>query len=769
MALAVAAREAFVSAASDSTSWSITTAASFSAGDLCLVFVSSDGNNTLSESGGPLWTRDTGGITNATNRVTGALFSRVASGTGTLTLSMTATGSEQYSAVMLKITGTSPQLATASGSTFASSQGDSTNSDPANFNPGTSAARIWICSRHGDGLTVATVAPTNYGNLQSRGAGGASGASTNTAERSLTASSDDPGTFTSSTEQWVCLTVAAEEAVTTQTLTPALFTNTQTFYAPTVAPGAVALTPGLLSNTNSFHAPAIAVNPAGPNSPSTVTSELVNFETASWSGTGNAAASDDAYATVSLGIGDLSYALRCTNFGFTSDDIPSGATIDGILVEVEVSQDGDAVSAVSPLVYSGSQLGGGFAGLGSSAGNAGFTPDGTDTYWPLGGPTDLGNDTITQAMVVDSSFGIDVYFSAGIGIGSNVSVDHVRMTVYYTDVGGGTQTLTPSLVTNSQAFYAATVGRGAVGLAPSLATNNQAFYGPTATTGAVTLSPSLQTNTQTFYAPMLTAGAVGLTPGVVSNAQTFYGPTVAAGAVDLAPGLLTNTSSFFASTVSNLNTLEPPLVASSNAFFNPTLAPGAVTLTPPLATNGQSFFAPVLTYTLSPALLSNGQAFFGPTVSPGAVDLTPSLFTNAQTFYAATVEISAAQLSPPLLANANQFFAATVAAGPVTLAPSLLSNSQTFFAPSVSALYALFPPIVGSGTSFFSPTVSTGPVVLTASLLPDTNYFYPLDIAGQGLTIRFASGGAKGAGHAGRVYRTGSGRSNRSSSSRSSR
>jgi len=45
---------------------------------------------------------------------------------------------------------------------------------------------------------------------------------------------------------------------TTQSITPSLFTNSNTFYSPTVAPGAVGLTPSLFSNNNTFYAPTVA-------------------------------------------------------------------------------------------------------------------------------------------------------------------------------------------------------------------------------------------------------------------------------------------------------------------------------------------------------------------------------------------------------------------------------------------------------------------------------------------------------------------------------
>jgi hypothetical protein len=42
-----------------------------------------------------------------------------------------------------------------------------------------------------------------------------------------------------------------------QDLTPSLFTNSQTFHAPTITTGAVTLSPGLFTNSQTFHAPTV--------------------------------------------------------------------------------------------------------------------------------------------------------------------------------------------------------------------------------------------------------------------------------------------------------------------------------------------------------------------------------------------------------------------------------------------------------------------------------------------------------------------------------
>lgn len=48
-----------------------------------------------------------------------------------------------------------------------------------------------------------------------------------------------------------------ELGAVTQTLLPGLFTNSNTFFSPTVTPGPVTLLPGLFSNVNAFFSPTV--------------------------------------------------------------------------------------------------------------------------------------------------------------------------------------------------------------------------------------------------------------------------------------------------------------------------------------------------------------------------------------------------------------------------------------------------------------------------------------------------------------------------------
>lgn len=160
--------------------------------------------------------------------------------------------------------------------------------------------------------------------------------------------------------------------------------------------------------------------------------------------------------------------------------------------------------------------------------------------------------------------------------------------------GGGAQSLTPSLFSNTNTFYDPTVGRGSVSLTPSLFSNSNTFYA-SVLSSTYPLTPSVFSNTNTFYAPTVGRGAVALTPGLFSNSNTFYSATVGRGAVGISPSLFSN----------------------SNTFYSATVGQGALTI--------------------APDLFANDNTFYAATIGVGDVGLTPILFTNTNTFYSATI------------------------------------------------------------------------------------------------------------------------------------
>ncbi|MBK9338505.1 MAG: HYR domain-containing protein [Lewinellaceae bacterium] len=132
--------------------------------------------------------------------VTGAVFWKIAAGSDALTLK---TSSSQRSSHI------SYRLRDATGISGTAAVGNSSNSNPPDHTPPDGIGDyLWLATRSGDNITVASAPPPSFSDMQTQGAGHGDGASTSTAIRPWNAASLDPGSFTSNTEQWVSFNLA---------------------------------------------------------------------------------------------------------------------------------------------------------------------------------------------------------------------------------------------------------------------------------------------------------------------------------------------------------------------------------------------------------------------------------------------------------------------------------------------------------------------------------------------------------------------------------
>lgn len=132
--------------------------------------------------------------------------------------------------------------------------------------------------------------------------------------------------------------------------------------------------------------------------------------------------------------------LRLTNFGFTSADIPTGSTINGIEMVIEKKTKSDPIisyieDSALYLRDSGGQVGDNTADLGVKW----STSWDTTTY---GGASDMWGTTLSQADIIDSTFGCDLSMLSTSGIiTKDGEVDYVKIRVYYTPPPGGSQVI----------------------------------------------------------------------------------------------------------------------------------------------------------------------------------------------------------------------------------------------------------------------------------------------------------------------------------------
>lgn len=187
-----------------------------SAGELIVAVISFDANAVspywyvdTSVSGRGWWTA---GFAASNATVAGMVAIKVAEGGDALKVVLADSGgSEQASAITFRISGHGGYAA------VSSSTGNSTNGDPPNVAiTGAAQDCLFIAALCTDAQVVASAAPASYGNLTTKVATNAAGASVSVADRNLNAASDNPGVFTNTTEQWIAFTIAIpENSITT--------------------------------------------------------------------------------------------------------------------------------------------------------------------------------------------------------------------------------------------------------------------------------------------------------------------------------------------------------------------------------------------------------------------------------------------------------------------------------------------------------------------------------------------------------------------------
>lgn len=176
---------------------------------------------------------------------------------------------------------------------------------------------------------------------------------------------------------------------------------------------------------------------SGPNNPTSAVERLAAG--ASWTGITNVYSSDDSRATAALsgsGGGAQTNLIDITGFGFS---IPAGATIDGVVVEIEksVSSTSGSPNDRSIFLLANGRIGTDFPLVGDDKASATVWPT-TDAYATYGGPTDAWAASLTATQVNNSNFGVCVSGKKTPGeTSTTLRIDHVRITIYYTAAGGG--------------------------------------------------------------------------------------------------------------------------------------------------------------------------------------------------------------------------------------------------------------------------------------------------------------------------------------------
>lgn len=165
---------------------------------------------------------------------------------------------------------------------------------------------------------------------------------------------------------------------------------------------------------------------SGPNSPGTFANDAGSGGSYTWSNLSFASTSNNQYATCTVNANGVTYFLKCTNFGFA---IPGGSTIDGISVGVECSSDQLFATDLTVQLVNGGAI---------SGDNKAYFPDITmESIITYGGAADLWGLSFNVSDINSSTFGIAwCGQNSSIKFSATYYIDHVTITVYYTESSG---------------------------------------------------------------------------------------------------------------------------------------------------------------------------------------------------------------------------------------------------------------------------------------------------------------------------------------------
>ena len=284
---------------------------------------------------------------------------------------------------------------------------------------------------------------------------------------------------------------------------------------------------------------------AGPRYPGTTASEIGPSGDNDWISTSPITADDGSEAQITAATydaADHSYRLKATNFGFSAD-VPAGATINGITVEIDRRCFAGAAQDQEVRLY-------------DSTGTLVGDDKQTATAWPAtlgiatyGGAADTWTSGLDADDIRSAGFGVALIVLAD-GANTDIGVDFIRVTVTYT--------APPTSATGAISVPSATVA----------GTGTQTFTA----TGAVTVPAATVAGTgvETFTA----TGAVSVPTATVAGtgAETF----TATGAIAVPAATTDGTGEHVAAATEGTGAISAPAPAVAATGVLTLTATGAI-------------------------------------------------------------------------------------------------------------------------------------------------------------------------------------------------
>ena len=221
-----------------------------------------------------------------------------------------------------------------------------------------------------------------------------------------------------------------------------------------------------------------------------------------WLNPSNAFSSNDAYTN-----NDFEDAFEQGYITFTFG-LPSGATIDGIEVQVEAREGTDPTSKAGILLSWN-------AGTNYTARKDTPGLSGTDAYYTLGGSTDTWGRTWIDTELNDTNFKLKLYaVSPGF---EEILVDHIQVKVYYTEA---TTTSTTSSTSTTSTSSSTTSSTSTSTSSTSTSTTTSTTVSTSTSSTSTSTSSSTSTTTSTTTTSSSTSSSTSTTTSTSSTSTS---------------------------------------------------------------------------------------------------------------------------------------------------------------------------------------------------------------------------------------------------------
>lgn len=202
----------------------------------------------------------------------------------------------------------------------------------------------------------------------------------------------------------------------------------------------------------------------------------------------------------------------------------------------------------------------------------------------------------------------------------------------------GSQSITGSLVTDADTFYAATIALTDQYITGSLFSDPDTFR-TSVLSATYSIAGTLYADADTFYSSTVSA-TYTITGALFSDGDTFSTAVIGRGAVDIGGVLYDDPDTFYTAAVATggaTQGITGSLFSDGDTFFTATVA-ATYAITGSLVADGDTFYTGTVStiYAVTGALFSDGDTFFSGAVS-AAYDITGSLVVDGDTFYTAAL------------------------------------------------------------------------------------------------------------------------------------